>query len=373
MRLAVVTHNVLRGDGQGRANYEIARYALQQGADVTLIADHIDEDLVASGAKWLPIQPKFMRRINLFKVMGFARQANALLRRVAKEVDIIHGYGYCLDVPHQINTSQFVHSAWIQSPAHTARQNPNAYGLYQWTYSKLNSLWERNAYKNAEIVVAASSTVKEELKSIGIPEQRLRVILNGADLTEFHPGTVERSALKLPEGVPLALFAGDIKTPRKNLDTVLKAMAKAPGVHIAIVGRAEGSPFPAMAESLGISDRTHFLGFRRDIAQIMRAVDFFVFPSRYEACALVLAEATASGLPIITAKTTGGSELVTDAAGIRLDDPNNADALAQAIVSLANDPDRRRSMREAAWQRAQTNTWDHIAGSYLKLYQEFIK
>ncbi len=373
MRLAVVTHNVLRGDGQGRANYEIARYALQQGAIVTLIADRIDEDLVAAGAKWLPIQPKFLRRINLFKVLGFARQANALIQKIAKDVDIIHGYGYCLDVPHQVNTSQFVHSAWIKSPAHTARQNPNPYGLYQWTYSKLNSLWERSAYGKAEIVVAASSTVKEELKTIGVPEKRLRVILNGADLTEFHPGSAERNPLQLPEGVPLALFAGDIKTPRKNLDTVLKALANAPGVHLAIVGRAEGSPFPAMADALGIADRTHFLGFRRDIAQIMRSVDFFVFPSRYEACALVLAEATASGLPIITAKTTGGSELVSDAAGIRLEDPDDAEALTQAILALANDPERRHSMREAAWQRAQTNTWEDICGAYLRLYREFIK
>lgn len=372
MRIAIVTHNVAKGDGQGRANYEITRYALRQGARVELIADHVDDDLVAAGATWIPIQPKVLRKINLFKVWEFARRADQHLKKMG-DVDIIHGYGYCLSVPHQVNTSQYVHSAWIKSPAHTARQNKNLYGAYQYAYSRLNSIWEREAYHKAELVVAASSTVREELKAIGVSENRLRVILNGADLDEFHPGPADRAQLKMPQGVTLALFAGDIKTPRKNLDTVLKAIAKVPGLHLAVVGRPEGSPFPAMAEALGISDRVHFLGFRRDIANIMRASDFFVFPSRYEACALVLAEATAAGLPIITAKTTGGSELVTDAAGIRVDNADDDDAIAAAMLQLANDPERRKSMSAAAWQRAQTNTWDHISEQYLKLYREFVK
>jgi glycosyltransferase involved in cell wall biosynthesis len=373
MRLAIVTHNVLRGDGQGRANYEIVRHALKNGVSVRLFADKVDQDLLEAGAEWTPIQPTFVRKINLFKVWEFARRANTALKPLARELDVIHGYGYCLDMPHQVNTSQFVHSAWIQSPAHTAKQHKNLYGAYQWTYSKLNSIWEQRAYSQSAVVVAASSTVKEELKAIGVSENRLRVILNGADLTEFHPGTADRATLKLPVGVTLALFAGDIKTPRKNLDTVLTALAKVPHVHLAVVGRVEGSPFPAMAESLGIADRVHFLDFRRDIAQIMRAVDMFVFPSRYEACALVLAEATASGLPIITAKTTGGSELVTDEAGIRIEDANNADELAAAIEALAQNPERCEAMRQAAWRRAQTNTWEDIGAAYLRVYREFGK
>lgn len=373
MRLAVVTHNVVKGDGQGRANYEIVRHALRNGVTVHLIADRIDEDLPASGARWIPNQPKTLRQVNLIKVWEFARRANQTLRKIAQDIDLIHGYGYCLDVPHQVNTSQFVHSAWIQSPAHTARQHRNLYGLYQWTYSALNSKWERQAYNNAQTVVAASTTVRQELSGLGIPDAKLRVIWNGADLTEFHPGAVDRAQLGLPEGVPLALFGGDLRTPRKNLDSVLAAFAQAPSVHLAVVGKTENSPFPALAERLGIADRVHFLGFRRDIADVMRGVDFFVFPSRYEAFALVIAEATASGLPIITSKSTGGAEIVTSESGIVVDDPNDVNALAQAIRGLASDRERRRTMGEQAWQRAQTNTWEDVAGAYLNLYREFRK
>jgi glycosyltransferase involved in cell wall biosynthesis len=373
MRLAIVTHNVLRGDGQGRANYEIARHALHQGHKVSLVADAVDGDLVDAGANWIRVQPGRLRRVNLFKVWEFARTANRMLTAMRDEFDLIHGYGYCLDVPHQVNTSQYVHSAWRRSPYHTARQHRNLYGFYQWTYSALNAAWERRAYERAQVVVAASSTVRQELRELGMPDNRLRVIWNGADTAEFHPGPAERGALGLSAEVPLALFGGDLKTPRKNLDTVLTALSRAPGVHLAVVGRTEGSPFPGLAERLGVADRVHFLGFRRDMAAVMRAVDFFVFPSRYEAFALVIAEATASGLPIITAKTTGGAEIVTERSGILLDDPNDADALAAAIVALAGDPERRRSMGEAAWERAQGNTWEKVAQQYLHLYREFGK
>lgn len=372
LRLAIVTHNVIKGDGQGRANYEIARYALKHGVRVSLFADEVDEELVSEGAEWVRIVPPSpWRKANLLKVMMFAREADKLLHARKGEFDIIHGYGYCLGIPHDINTSQFVHSAWRKSPAHTARQHKNLYGLYQWTYSAMNAAWEKKAYLNARVVVAASSTVREELKELGVAPQNLRVILNGADLAEFYPGAADRKTLGLPEGVPLGLFAGDLRTPRKNLDTVLKAIALAPGVHLAVVGKTEGSPFPALAQSLNIADRVHFLGFRRDIAQIMRACDVFVFPSRYEACALVLAEAIASGMPVVTAQTTGGSELIEPEWGVCVPDSNDENALADALLSITGaSGEKRTAMGQAARKRAERNGWDDVCQSYLELYHE---
>ena len=125
-----------------------------------------------------------------------------------------------------------------------------------------------------------------------------------------------------------------------------------------------------MAKDLGIAEKVFFLDFRRDVAQILRACDFFVFPSRYEACALVILEAIASGLPVITAVTTGGSEVLTPDCGILLSQSDDLDALTQAMRELADNPKRRQSMAKAAWERAQLYTWDKIAAQYLDLYQE---
>jgi glycosyltransferase involved in cell wall biosynthesis len=99
----------------------------------------------------------------------------------------------------------------------------------------------------------------------------------------------------------------------------------------------------------------------------MRAADFFVFPSRYEACSLVLLEAMASGLPIVTAQTAGGAELVDDACGVVLDDPDDRDRLAAALQALTAHPSRRDRMSRHARDRALNHTWTLMAEAYLDL------
>ena len=90
-------------------------------------------------------------------------------------------------------------------------------------------------------------------------------------------------------------------------------MQKIPQLQLAVVGDETQSPFPAMSQKMGLADRVRFLGYRRDVPRLMRTCDMFVFPSRYEACSLALLEALASGLPVISAKTAGGSELISPA------------------------------------------------------------
>ena len=67
MKLAMVTQNVVRGDGQGRVSYEIVRYALCQGAQVSLFAQRVDQDLLDMGAHWVPLTPRF-RKFKLLTV-----------------------------------------------------------------------------------------------------------------------------------------------------------------------------------------------------------------------------------------------------------------------------------------------------------------
>ena len=375
MLIGIITHNVIPGDGQGRANYEIVKYALKRGARVRVVADAVAEDLLTDIELFRVPLPSWSHKINLPKVAIFAKRADRIIQSWSEKPDILHNYGYCTSLPHDINTSQYVHAAWAQSAFHTSRTNRNLYGAYQWLYTQCNARWERHAYHQARVVVAASGTVREELKTlVGIPEERLRVINNGADLTEFYPlaegTTPDRAGLKLPEGVTLGVFAGDIRTPRKNLDSVLKAMAQVEGFHLAVVGRLEGSPYPALAEQLGITQRVHFLDFRRDIAAIFRASDFFIFPSRYEACALVLSEAAASGIPILSSKTTGGAEVIAPGAGLLIDDPNDTKALTEALKVLVQHPEHRAQMQAIARAHASEQSWEKIGKAYYDLYCE---
>jgi len=246
------------------------------------------------------------------------------------------------------------------------------YGGYQWLYTALNARLERIAYRRAKVVVAVSGKIRNELTEIRVPSERVRVIENGVDLQEFHPGPADRRELGLPEGVPLALFVGDIRTPRKNLDTVLNSLVRVPELHLAVVGATAGSPYPQLARRFGLSARVHFLDYRRDVPRLMRAADLFVFSSRYEAFALVLLEAMASGLPVVTVATAGAADLVETECGIVVDDPNDINAFAVALGGLVLHPEDRRRRGQAARAIAEQYSWQRMAEQYLRVYEKIV-
>jgi GT2 family glycosyltransferase len=105
----------------------------------------------------------------------------------------------------------------------------------------------------------------------------------------------------------------------------------------------------------------------------MRAADVFVFPSRYEACALVLLEALASGLPVVAARTTGGTELLTPESSVLIHDADDVPALADAVNDLVASAEMRSRMRVAARRLAESHSWDSMAERYLEIYSERIQ
>ncbi|MFN6461660.1 MAG: glycosyltransferase family 4 protein [Nostoc sp. DedVER02] len=370
MKLCIVTHKIKKGDGQGRVNYEVANEAIRRGHQLTLLASEIAPELENnSQVNWVRIPVKdypteFLRNFI------FAQKSTDWLHKHRSEIDLVKVNGAINLAAADVNAVHFVHSSWLRSPVHISRNRRDLYGLYQWLFTAFNARWEKQAFQKAQVVVAVSEKVAQELVNIGVPRSRIRVIINGVDLEEFAPGETNRQKLGLPENATLALFAGDIRTPRKNLDTVLHALVKVPDLHLVVVGHTQNSPFPQLAASLGLSKRVHFVGFRRDIPQIMQGVDLFVFPSRYEACSLVLLEALSSGLPVITASATGGGELVTPECGIVLPDSDDIDALAVALMSLVSSPALIQQMGKAARSVAEKHSWTTMAQTYVDLFEE---
>jgi len=367
MKICIATNTFTRSQGQGRVNFEIALAAAEAGHHVTCLAHTVVPDLhVHPRISWINL-PDASWPVSILGEINFARFATKWLQEYDDQFDVIIGNGANTWYPVDLNIVHFVHSAWRQSPVHDSRTHRGPYGWYQWLYSFLNAQLERRVIPRADTIVAVSSKVEDELNAHGISNEQIRVIHNGVDTDEFKPGSVERALLDLPVEVPLAFFAGDIRTPRKNLDSILRALKHVPDLHLAVAGSVKGSPFPSMAKRLKVDSRTHFLGFRRNIDDLMRASDMFVFPSRYEACTLVLLEAMASGLPIITAETAGGAELVNDSCGIVLDEPDDIERLSRSMAKLVNNSDLRDSMSQSARETSQNYTWSKMTDKYLAL------
>jgi glycosyltransferase involved in cell wall biosynthesis len=373
MKICIVTHKVLKGDGQGRVNYEVASEAIRRGHQLTLLASDVSPDLLQSSlVRLVPISVKGLPT-ELLKNLVFSQKSAAWLQQHRAEFDIVKVNGAITSAKSDVNAVHFVHSSWLKSPAHPIHQDRNLYGIYQWCYTKLNAIWEKQAFQQARQVVAVSQQVKQELLEIGVPEPKIRVILNGVDLQEFYPGAGDRQIWGLPDRVPLALFIGDIRSNRKNLNTVLKALVEVPDLHLAIVGKLEGSPYPEMATRYGLDSQVHFLGFQHHVAPIMRSVDFLVFPSRYETFGMVVTEAMASGLPVIVGNNVGAAELITPECGEVAIDSEDAVGLARSLRELACNCERRKYMGQTARTIAEHHAWSSKAQAYIDLFEQGIE
>ncbi len=370
-RLAFVSHRFQRNDGQGRVNYEIVRAALERGYQVTILATHCAEEIanhplaryVRVGQERLPTE--------LLKNIAFAWSSGHWLRRHRHEVDLVQANGFVTWEHADIVAAHFVHTAWRKS-VYYPFLSFSPYSLYQRLYTFLNSRWERQAFIGAAKVIAVSRLLAQEIALLGVPSERINVIYNGVDTDQFQPGISDRSSFGLPSNVPLALFVGDIRTSRKNLDTVLRALQQVPELHLAVAGKVQDSPYPALARELGVNERVFFLDKISRIPALMQSVDLFVFPSRYEAHPLVVLEAMASGLPIIVSGNFGASDFL-GAGGEILDDPNDVDSLAGFMTDLLHDPEKRRSMAIAGRQRALEMRWSTMAAAYLDVYEKLLE
>jgi glycosyltransferase involved in cell wall biosynthesis len=184
---------------------------------------------------------------------------------------------------------------------------------------------------------------------------RVVTIVNGIDLTEFHPsipGECIRSELGW-HGRPV-IAATSRLDPEKGHEILLEAMrtvlASRPDAKLLIAGRAAVDPDGRHAavqrqiETLGLTDSVRLLGFRRDIPHILAAADVCVLPATAEACGRVLLEAMAMGKPIVGTASGGTPEIVVDGVTGDLVTPGNPSALATALLAMLQDPCRARRM-----------------------------
>lgn len=369
MHLVIVTNRFIVGEEQGRVNVELARAAARRDHTVTCLAHAVDNRLLMEpNVEWTHM-PDANSPSPLIGNLRFARATTNWLKTHGHAADLVVANGANTWAPVDVNIVHFVNSAWRESPVHDARFRSDLKRAFQWIYSGVNAHLERRALARARRIVAVLAKVREELVAHGMPADRIQVIHNGVDTSEFHPRSASRTPLGLPEDVPLGLFAGDIRTPRKGLDTLIAALPDAPGVHLAVAGHLDGSPFPTMATETGVADRVHFLDFRRDMPDLMRAADFLTFPSRYEGASLVLLEAMGAGLPILTARSAGGAELITPDAGTVLEDSDDIEAVATELRWFARETRSSDAMSRAARAIAESNTWSDMAQKYLDLFE----
>lgn len=168
----------------------------------------------------------------------------------------------------------------------------------------------------------------------------------GMDLSQYNlpENTREnkRSELKIKDTDIVMISMGDL-IDRKNYPIAIRAVAKVnnPNIHYFICGKGpEEKKLKKLAVKLNIVEQIHFLGYRTDIKELLKAADIFIFTSKQEGLARSLMEAMACGLPCVVSNIRGNKELICDSEGGNL--CSNTDEYVKAINNYIYDENRRR-------------------------------
>jgi len=225
----------------------------------------------------------------------------------------------------------------------------------------------RALYRHADALGCISHAIEQEALTAGVPRERVHYLPNPVDTRRFSPATPEeRRTLRAEVGMPAdavsGLFVGRLSR-EKGVTELLHAWAQArPAAHLYVLGPAMtghawdvSGPARDFVESQGMTDVIHFLGGQppETVARWLRASDFAIQPSHFEAMGLAAAEAMASGLPVIATDTSGYRDFVTTGETGLIVPVGDIGALAQTIGQLAADADLRARLGRQARERAE--------------------
>lgn len=200
----------------------------------------------------------------------------------------------------------------------------------------------------------------------------------GVDLKKFHVDVTDKAAKRQELGLAaddfVLLSVGEL-IPRKNHQVVLKALGRLQeqgnlgNIQYLICGQgAKMGGLKALAESLGIADHVHFLGYRRDIPDICSASDVFMFMSLQEGLPVALMEAMACGLPAVCTSIRGNTDLIENGVTGFLAD-STPEATAEAIQKMKSDPALRDRLAAHALERIKQFDLTQILPAMQKIYR----
>ena len=209
-------------------------------------------------------------------------------------------------------------------------------------------------YRLADRIITSGEGVRAMVIGAGITPERVVAISAGVDSARFHPG-VSGKAVRDELGLGAAPVVGLVANVRGSkghnvfLDAARAVLAVAPETRFLIVGDGVGfDDVKGRVRQLGLEARVRLTGFRRDIPEVMAALDVLALPSiRSEAIPQVIPQALAVGTPVVASTVGGSPELIHDGENGRLVPPADPQALADAILALLREPERARAMARA--------------------------
>jgi glycosyltransferase involved in cell wall biosynthesis len=227
------------------------------------------------------------------------------------------------------------------------------------------------------IITVTQGSRADLIQNFDVDSRKVQVVYNGIAeqfRTRLAPEELERWRRDLGLQGQYILFVGN-PNPRKNLDTVVQAYARARELAsfdapLVCIGDRAGSEFKIRqrAANLGVSGHVRLLGrvAPEALPAIYQGATLFLYPTLYEGSALPVVEAMASGVPVITSNTAALKEVAEGFA--HLVDPLDIAGMAKAIAHCMSDPEHRAALARLGSRRADDFRWGQTARKTLEIY-----
>ena len=385
MRLALNFQRVDPSKG-GAETYvvDLCHRLVRLGHDVELYAESWREGVLPREVRCVAIAAP--GRTKLARMLAFGKNSETALKAAAHDCTV----GFINTWHHDVLIPQGgvqAGSLFANAKRHPAGWRRTAYLLGKqlnpkfWAHRSI----ERKQYGHDRPmrVVAVSRLVKSHLQRFHqVPTHRVHVIPNAIDADRLavpHPGATRcrfRNDFDLRPDDLVGLFAGH-NFWLKGLAPLLHSLAErkrrnpsSRAIKLLVCGGGTLAPFEKMVRRLGLAENVRLLGFYPDIRDCFHASDFFVSPTYYDPCSLVVFEALACGLPVITTTCNGAGEVMTDGReGFVVTSPEATDELISALDRMAVDADRS-NMASHAMSLGREQSFDRHVSRLVEVFEE---
>jgi UDP-glucose:(heptosyl)LPS alpha-1,3-glucosyltransferase len=361
-----------KGGGGERYSVDLARALRDSGHEVHIFA-HRYEPMkgISLHTVAVPLKP--------FGLQNWLFAKNVRRALSGNEFDIVNGISQIY--PQDIyRLGDGIHKHWL-----TVRRPRLFSHLYDKVSPRHRLLLhlEKKIFSpgNYKRIIANSELCKQHaINYYKVPPQLVDVIFCGVDFAIFNSsvrneGAQLRTSLGIGGEAIVVLFVGT-NYERKGLDTLLQAMSRLrykEKYRLLVVGKGNIPLYQRVAQRLGLQEITIFCGFQEQMPPFYGAADIFVLPSYYDPFGNVCLEAMACGLPVITTRETGVSELMAHGkSGFVMDHPGNISVLANWLEAL-EDPELRRSMGSEAQEATAFLTIERNVKHTILAYEKVLE
>jgi len=235
--------------------------------------------------------------------------------------------------------------------------------------------------RTADAVVVVCDFMGKMLQDIKFPPEKIVRIYNGIKVGRYEvpsDGRLRRE-LGLYNGTKIVGTVANLRQTKGYeflVQAAGKVLATAPDTRFVAIGDINqeiAKPLYESIERLGIKDRFHFLGFRKDIPELLKEFDVFVLASVSEGFPLVALEAMAASRPMVATRSGGPQEIIDDGRNGMLVPPADSNALAEKISELLGDPRRATELANSALLKVSTTfSIEKMISEYESLYERLL-